>query len=222
MVHEHTFVHDSNQKGAVAEAGIAFHAMKLGIEVLKPAAEHGRYDLAFDLGERILRVQCKWGALDRANRIVVTRIRRSRHTPRGYVLRTYSEDEIDAVAIYCGELDRCYLIPITEIAGQGTIHLRLGRARNAQRAALNWADDYDLGAVAQLERAPGWHPGGRGFESRQLHSSSGDPGSEAVGAHEFRNHFGWYMERAAAGEEILITRRGKPHARLGPPPASQP
>jgi prevent-host-death family protein len=25
------------------------------------------------------------------------------------------------------------------------------------------------------------------------------------------------MERAAAGEEILITRRGKPHARLGPP-----
>jgi len=25
------------------------------------------------------------------------------------------------------------------------------------------------------------------------------------------------MQRAAAGEEILITRRGKPHARLGPP-----
>lgn len=38
-----------------------------------------------------------------------------------------------------------------------------------------------------------------------------------VGAHEFRNHFGYYMERAAAGEEILVTRRGKPHARLGPP-----
>jgi prevent-host-death family protein len=42
------------------------------------------------------------------------------------------------------------------------------------------------------------------------------PGSVEVGAHEFRNHFGWYMERAAAGEEILIKRRGKPHARLGP------
>jgi prevent-host-death family protein len=216
------FVHSTNRKGAVAEAGIAFHAMRLGIEVLKPAAEHGRYDLAFDLGERILRVQCKWGALDRQSEVIVTRIRGSRHTPHGYVLRTYTEDEIDAVAIYCGELDRCFLIPITEISGQGMIHLRLGPARNAQRAAVNWADDYDLGAVAQLERAPEWHSGGRGFESRQLHSSSGDPGSEAVGAHEFRNHFGWYMERAAAGEEILITRRGKPHARLGPPPASQP
>jgi prevent-host-death family protein len=41
-----------------------------------------------------------------------------------------------------------------------------------------------------------------------------------VGAHEFRNHFGYYMERAAAGEEILINRRGKPHARLGPPSRS--
>jgi len=38
-----------------------------------------------------------------------------------------------------------------------------------------------------------------------------------VGAHEFREHFGWYMERAAACESFLITRRGKPYARLSPP-----
>jgi prevent-host-death family protein len=37
-----------------------------------------------------------------------------------------------------------------------------------------------------------------------------------IGAHEFRNRFGWYMERAAAGEPILITGRGKPHLRLTP------
>ena len=39
-------------------------------------------------------------------------------------------------------------------------------------------------------------------------------GSTSVGAHEFRNHFGWYMERAAAGDEIAVTRRGKPYVRL--------
>src|SRR5439155_25971581 len=38
-----------------------------------------------------------------------------------------------------------------------------------------------------------------------------------VGAHQFRNHFGYWMERAAAGDEILITRRGRRYARLGPP-----
>jgi prevent-host-death family protein len=37
-----------------------------------------------------------------------------------------------------------------------------------------------------------------------------------VGAHDFREKFGWYLERAAAGDEFLITRRGKPYARLLP------
>ena len=49
---EHLFVHStdhtltSNEKGNIAEAAIALAATKLGIEVLKPVAEHGRYDLA--------------------------------------------------------------------------------------------------------------------------------------------------------------------------------
>jgi len=37
-----------------------------------------------------------------------------------------------------------------------------------------------------------------------------------VGAHEFRNRFGWYMERAAAGEELLVTHRGRPRIRVAP------
>ena len=39
---------------------------------------------------------------------------------------------------------------------------------------------------------------------------------QVVGAHDFRNRFGWYMERAAAGEEFFVTRRGKPYVRLVP------
>jgi prevent-host-death family protein len=36
----------------------------------------------------------------------------------------------------------------------------------------------------------------------------------SVGAHEFRNRFGYYLERAAAGDEIAVTRHGQPYARL--------
>jgi antitoxin (DNA-binding transcriptional repressor) of toxin-antitoxin stability system len=32
-----------------------------------------------------------------------------------------------------------------------------------------------------------------------------------------RRNLGWYAERARAGESFLLTRRGKPYARLGPP-----
>ena len=64
------FVLTSNRKGAIAETKIAAAATELGIPVLRPIVEHGRYDLAFEVGDRILRVQCKWGALDEAQAVI--------------------------------------------------------------------------------------------------------------------------------------------------------
>jgi hypothetical protein len=47
---------------------------------------------------------------------------------------------------------------IDESAGQGFVHLRLRPARNGQHAGLRWADEYPLGAIAQLgERVTGSH-----------------------------------------------------------------
>jgi prevent-host-death family protein len=37
-----------------------------------------------------------------------------------------------------------------------------------------------------------------------------------VGSSPFRDRLGYWMDRVAAGEEILITRRGKPRMRLLP------
>ena len=39
-----------------------------------------------------------------------------------------------------------------------------------------------------------------------------------VGAFEAKNRFGSLLDRAEAGEEIVITRHGKPAARLAPIP----
>jgi hypothetical protein len=39
---------------------IQLAATTLGIDVYKPVAEGGRYDMIFDLDDRLLRVQCKW------------------------------------------------------------------------------------------------------------------------------------------------------------------
>jgi len=48
-----------SQKGAAAEAHIAADAISLGIFVLRPMCDGGRYDLAFDVAGRLLRIQCK-------------------------------------------------------------------------------------------------------------------------------------------------------------------
>jgi prevent-host-death family protein len=204
----------SNDKGNIAEAAIAFHAVKLGIEVLKPTAEHGKYDLAFDLGTRIVRVQCKWAQLKGPD-IVYVNCSRCRTKKRGFVRGTYLEHEIDALAAYCAELDQCYLLPVELVAGKHALHLRLTRPRNCQRAAINWAKNYSLGAIAQLGERRG---GTAKVAGSSPAGSTPQANDEAVvGAHEFREKFGYWMERAAAGEEILITRRGRRFARLGPP-----
>ncbi len=205
----------SNDKGNIAEAAIALEAIKLGVDVLKPVAEHGRYDLIFDLGERLLRVQCKWGSYDREMGVVTVRVGGSRHTPSGYIRSTYSAREIDAVAIYCEELKQSFLVPIEVAAGRSALRLRVSPPRNSQRASINLAQDYPLGAIAQLGERPA---GSREVvgSSPTSSTSSGSGGEQVVGANAFRDRFGYWMERAAGGEEILITRHGRRFVRLGP------
>ncbi len=143
-----------SQKGAIAETAITAAAIELGIGVYRPISEGERYDMIFNLHPRLLRVQCKWAS--RRSGIVAMRIGTNRLTPAGYVTTTYTEDEIDAVAAYCLELRKCYLLPISLIAGRTYIHLRLAPSRNNQESRINWAKDYELGAIAQLgERGAG-------------------------------------------------------------------
>jgi hypothetical protein len=213
---------NSNQKGNVAELAIAKAAADQGLTVLKPMTEHARYDLAFEVAGRFVRVQCKWGGLRAA--CVFVRISSCRHSPtRGYVKTTYSADEIDMIGVYCGELDSCYLLPVEQFAGQSIVTLRLRETKNRQRAALNWAVDHEFrGAVAQLEERCRGTAEVRGSSPlSSIEETPGDSHSVEVGAHVFRNHFGYYMECATAGQTILVRRRGKPYACLGPPPPSR-
>jgi hypothetical protein len=48
----------STQKGAIAEAAITARAVTLGVVILRPLVEGRRYDLVFDTGPELLRVQC--------------------------------------------------------------------------------------------------------------------------------------------------------------------
>ena len=216
-------MHDPNHKGNVAELAIATEAAKLGLSVLKPLTEHERYDLVLGVTGRLFRIQCKWGS--RQGDVITVRLRSSYHSPtRGYVTTTYGSSEIDAIAVYCEALERCYLLPIELVAGRGAVTLRLSPARNHQRAALNFAAEYEFhGAVAQLEERVAGSDEVRGSSplSSTPKQAERAPTREEVGAHEFRNHFGLYLERASAGGEVLIRRRGRPYARLGPPGLNQ-
>jgi PD-(D/E)XK endonuclease len=145
----------TDQKGTVAETAIVFAAVKLGIDVYRPIGEGGRYDMIFDVGQRLLRVQCKYAPLK--DDVVLVRCRRARRTANGLLPHGYTADEIDAFAAYCPELDRSFFLPIENCRGRLAIQLRVSPARNNQTTGIEWADDFDfaatlvrLGAVAQL------------------------------------------------------------------------
>ena len=119
-----------------------------------------RYDLIFDVRPTLLRVQCKWVALRKG--VLTVFCVSSRRAAEGFRRRTYSAEEVDAIAAYCLELDRCFLIPIGLVADRPSIGLRVDPSRNNQRQGINWADDFDFaarlkqpqGAVAQLGERP--------------------------------------------------------------------
>jgi prevent-host-death family protein len=212
------FVMNPNVKGAIAEQAIVFAATQLRVPVWRPVSEHGRADLVLDIGDRLWRVQVKWGRLNAARDVVIVSLLTSRCTPRGHVRSTYGEDEVDLFAVYSGELDRCFLLPANPLANKTVVYLRLKPTRNGQQACINLADDFTFnGAVAQLARASRWQREGQGFESPQLHSSTTRPGtSAAVSADACRVRFGYWIDRVCAGEHVVVTRRGKPMIRLTP------
>ena len=135
----------SHQKGAIAESAIVHAAAKLGIGVSKPVSDGERYDLVFDLRPGLIRVQCKW-AVNRGN-VVVVRCHSSGRSHGGFVKRSYTCDDIDAIAAYCEQLNRVYLLPVELFGGRSYVQLRLVEPRNNQRLRVNWADRFEFGSL---------------------------------------------------------------------------
>ena len=206
----------SNHKGAIAEAEIAAAAVRLDVPVFTPLSDHGRSDLVLEIGGRLWRVQCKWGRLGPGGDVVIVRVGGSWLSPSGYVLSTYTENEVDLFGIYCADLDRSFLMPIDLVAGKHEIRLRLTPARNGQQACTTLADAFAFdGAVAQLGERDTGSVEVRG--SSPLSSTSPE-GPTVVGSNLFRDQLGHWMDRVAAGEEVVITRHGRPRIRLSPAP----
>ena len=207
-----------NAKGAVAEIAIELAAARLGIGAYRPTSGHSRSDLILEIGIKVWRTQVKWGQLDSANGVIHVRVGGNYLTPAGYVRSTYSEDEIDLLAVYCADLDRCFLLPASMIAGMQTIQLRLTPPRNNQRACINLADEFAFeGAVAQLgERAAGSRKVRGSSPLSSTVSSSLEPAVMTVGSNPFRDRLGYWMDVVASGQEVIVTRRGRPRLRLTP------
>jgi len=142
----------TDQKGATAELAIAHAAAELGVGVFRPLTDGERYDLIFNLRPRLVRVQCKWAPIE--GETVVVRCYSNRRAREGLRRRFYTANEADAIAAYCPDLDRCFLVPSERFDGRSQLLLRLAPSRNNQRRGINWADEFDFGARLTALRGP--------------------------------------------------------------------
>jgi len=126
--------------GQRTEAIILAALVRRGYHVLTPFGTNQRYDLAIDVGDRFLRVQCKTGRLRRGT--IIFAVRSVRSNSRRAYLRTY-ENEIDLFLIHCPETDRIYAIPIGE-ATSSVGSLRVAPTTNGQAKGIRWAREYEL------------------------------------------------------------------------------
>lgn len=211
---------DRNRKGNVAEAAVVFHAARLGIQVFRPLLEHGRYDLVLEVGGRLQRVQCKWA--QRVGDVVSVRLVGNRLTPAGYVRTKYQSGEIDAVAAYCGDLDRCYFLPSEIVVRRATVHLRLAATRNKQIARIHWASQYELSRLVAQPPEQDDRLSGAVVQAAATSLPSIPDDQMVVSSHDFRGRFGRYMEIAGRGTVVNITRHGRPLVRLVPALPSAP
>ena len=141
----------TNQKGLVAETAIVHECIKRGIGVARPL-DDAPYDLILDLGPKLLRVQCKWAA--QRGGVVVIWTRRCRRGPEGHIHRSYGPAEIDAIAAFCPDTGRCYLLPHELSVDRALVQLRLAPTRNNQSQGIRWARDHELGATLSALQGP--------------------------------------------------------------------
>jgi PD-(D/E)XK nuclease superfamily protein len=133
----------TNQKGLIAETAVMHECAKLGIPVAQPLGDE-RYDLVLDLGTALLRVQCKWAA--KPGDVSVVRCRTCRRGREGLIHRSYRAGEIDAVAAYSPDTERCYLLPAELSVECADVALRLAPTKNNQAAGIRWARDFEFAA----------------------------------------------------------------------------
>jgi 2-polyprenyl-6-methoxyphenol hydroxylase-like FAD-dependent oxidoreductase len=120
---------------------------ELAYAVYVPFSEHNRCDLVIEADGVLSRVQCKTGRLrDGSIRFAVCSTYGHYKRP-GNVRRDY-RGQIDCFAVFCPETAGVYLIPIDDISTRSTAYLRHDPPKNAQRAKVRFAADYEIGRVA--------------------------------------------------------------------------
>ena len=132
---------DSYRKGEIGKLKVQLRATELGFLVSIPAVE-GRYDLVFDDGKRMYRVQVKYCDKRSTEGSVELDLRKQ---CRGQGKRkAYTGGEIDVVVVYLPVTNKCYWFDTGQFDGVKSLTIRFDTPKNGRSKGLRFAKDFEF------------------------------------------------------------------------------
>ena len=139
---------NTQQKGLTTELHCIFDMTMLGYQCLKPISDSCKYDIAVDLGKRIIRIQCKsskW-ATDTTKECVAFEIPTCYFSINTKRAIRYKYDENDIDYFYTWFNGQGYLVSIQEANGT-MFRWRYTYPISGQKKNIHIADDYKVNNV---------------------------------------------------------------------------
>lgn len=128
---------NSKDIGNITEAKIISRFLEYGHTVSTVFGDNARYDIIVDIGDELLRVQCKTGRI-RNGRVSFNTSSVSPFTNK----QNNYLGQIDLFAIYCPDNDKCYGVPPTHVGiSKGYLRIEEPKKRNPK---IVWAETYEL------------------------------------------------------------------------------
>ncbi len=111
-------------KGDIAEQAAILFALNQGWGVCTPVGDRLPYDLVFDTGENLVKIQVKSAWFDAGKRNWVVDNRRTKTNRRVMIRSNYSTSDFDFAVLYIDKLQVFYVMPATIFNAYGSeIHL---------------------------------------------------------------------------------------------------
>lgn len=132
-------------KGDIAEQATILFALNKGWGVCTPVGDRMPYDLVFDTGERLVKIQVKSAWFDTSKLNWVVDNRRTKTNRRVMIRSNYSSSDFDFAILYIDKLQVFYVMPSAVFNAYGSeIHLVEDEKRQRKPKSAEYRMAWDL------------------------------------------------------------------------------
>ncbi len=133
--------HHTKNKGDIGVLKVQADLVTQGWTILVPQTEHAPFDIVVYKDKVFKRVQVKYRSIDNKGTLTVA-FKSYWSNKSGVQFSKQDISEIDLVAIYCPEIDKCCYIDSSEITEGNTLCLRVEIPKNNQKTGIRMFSDY--------------------------------------------------------------------------------